>query len=237
MYLRRYHDVADQPVRGVAHPQAARAEPAAGLAALQAAQPALEALREAAPRPPGPGRRQVHRAHRRRPPQALPVHRHRRLHPDPGAADLPPQQPEDRDPVHRLRPGQAAVRGRVRPDRQRRRVPRRLPLAPARPRHRPRLHQAPRPHASTARSSDPTASTPRSSTDSSTASSSTTPACSTTSSKNGRTSTTSTDPTAASMDRPPTNDYDRRPRPRPRKRASVSCTLRPRQDSNLRHTV
>ncbi len=99
----------------------------------------------------------------------LPVHRHRRLHPDPGAADLRPQQPEDRHPVHRLRAGEAPVRRRGRPDRQRRRVPRRLPLAPARPRHRPRLHQAQDTHGSTARSSDPTASTPRSSTGSSTA--------------------------------------------------------------------
>ena len=32
---RRYHDIDDQPVGGVAHPQAARPEPAAGVAALQ----------------------------------------------------------------------------------------------------------------------------------------------------------------------------------------------------------
>ena len=97
------------------------------------------------------------------------------------------------------------------PDRQRRRVPIRVPLARARPRHRPRLHQAP--HAPTQRQSRAITPhrrrgvlpTPR------TASSSTTPSSSTTSSKNGRTSTTSTDPTAASTAKPPTNDYDRRP--------------------------
>ena len=47
-------------------------------------------------RPPGPDRRQVHRAPRRdapgpprRPQQVLPVHRDRRLHPTAGPADLP----------------------------------------------------------------------------------------------------------------------------------------------------
>ena len=59
--------------------------------------------------------------------------------------DLPAQQPEDRDPVPRLRPREAPVPGRGHPDRQRRRVPRRLPLARPRPRHRARLHQAPDP--------------------------------------------------------------------------------------------
>ena len=38
-----------------------------GLAALQAPRPPVEALREAAARPPGPDRREVHRPHRRRP--------------------------------------------------------------------------------------------------------------------------------------------------------------------------
>jgi transposase len=63
---------------------------------------------------------------------------------------------------------------------------------------------------STARWNAPTAPTKKSSTGCSTASSSTTPTCSTTSCKSGKTSTTSTDPTAASPDKPPTNDYDRR---------------------------
>jgi transposase len=55
--------------------------------------------------------------------------------------------PEVRDPVHRLRAGQAALRRRGRPDGQRFRVPRLLPLAPARPGDRPHLHQAPHPSA------------------------------------------------------------------------------------------
>ena len=45
--------------------------------------------------------------------EALPVHRDRRLHPDPGPADLRPLQPEDRDPVRRLRAREAPLRGRV----------------------------------------------------------------------------------------------------------------------------
>ena len=53
---------------------------------------ALEALREAAARPPGPDRRQVRRPRSRasrRAAQVLPVHRDRRLHPAAGAAHLP----------------------------------------------------------------------------------------------------------------------------------------------------
>ena len=47
-------------------------------------------LREAAPRPPGPDRRQIHRSDQGRPgEEVLPVHRHRRLHAAPGAPDLP----------------------------------------------------------------------------------------------------------------------------------------------------
>ena len=42
----------------------------------------METLREATPRPPAAGRREVHRATGpRRPEEVLPVHRHRRLHP------------------------------------------------------------------------------------------------------------------------------------------------------------
>jgi transposase len=48
--------------------------------------------------------------------EALPVHRHRRLHPHPSAADLSPEQSEDRDPVHRLRPREAPVPGGDHPD-------------------------------------------------------------------------------------------------------------------------
>src|SRR5215203_3076932 len=53
-----------------------------------------------------------------------------------------PAQPEDRDPVRRLRAGTPAVSGRGHPDRQRRRVRLKLPLACAGQRRRPRLHQA-----------------------------------------------------------------------------------------------
>jgi hypothetical protein len=40
----------------------------------------------------------------------------------------------------------------------------------------------------------------------------------------GKTSTTSTDPTAASTDKPPTNDYDRKPRTRCNRSPSVAQT-------------
>jgi transposase len=64
-----------------------------------------------------------------------------------GAADLPKAQPADRHPVRRLRAGAAAVPGGGHPDRQRRRVRLRLPLACAGQGRRPRLHQAPHPSA------------------------------------------------------------------------------------------
>ncbi len=51
----------DLPVRGMAHPQTAGHEPTACLAALQTPQAAVEALREAAPRPPCADRCEVHR--------------------------------------------------------------------------------------------------------------------------------------------------------------------------------
>ena len=44
MYLKRYHDIHDQPLGRVAHPQAAGAEPPASLPALQAPRPPVEAL-------------------------------------------------------------------------------------------------------------------------------------------------------------------------------------------------
>ena len=66
----------------------------------------------------------VHRTHSRRDRQeALPVHRHRRLHPHPGAAHLPQVQPDHCHRVPRLPPRAAPVQGRCDPDRQRRRVP------------------------------------------------------------------------------------------------------------------
>ena len=84
-----------------------------------------------------------------------------------------------RDRLRRLRDRPAAVPGPDDPDRQWRRISVIVPLAPARPRHRPPLHQAPPPRGSTARWSAATGSTPRSSTASWTASSSTTLSCST----------------------------------------------------------
>ena len=83
--------------------------------------------------------------------EALPVHRDRRLHPDPGAQSLSPLRPEDRHPVPRLPARAAPVQGRGHPNRQRGRVPSILPLAPPRPRDRPRLH--PPGHAQTQRQS------------------------------------------------------------------------------------
>ena len=160
----------DRPLRRVADPQAPRPQPAAGVAALQAPHRPLEALREAAARPSGPGRREVHRTAARHTQEALPIHRDRRLHPHPRPADLSPQRPEDRDPVPRLRPREAPVPGRGR----------------SRPTTAPSSRAAStgtsstaasatstssRPHhGSTARSSAPIASTPRSSTECSTAS-------------------------------------------------------------------
>jgi transposase len=79
--------------------------------------------------------------------EVLPVHRHRRLHQAAGAADLRQEQPEDRDPVRRLPAGQVSVPDRGDPDRQRIRIPVGVPLAPARPRHPPHLHQARHPPA------------------------------------------------------------------------------------------
>lgn len=67
-----------QLVRRVAHPEEGGSQPAAGLPALQAPLHPLEAVREAAPRPPASGRRQVHRPPRPDRPQEalLPVRRH-----------------------------------------------------------------------------------------------------------------------------------------------------------------
>src|SRR5215831_10651687 len=97
MYLKRYPRRRDQHLRRLADPQAAGPEPAPGLAAVQAHRPEMEAVREADARSRRPGRRQVHRpVVELEPQEVLPVHRHRRLHPHPGAADLRQAQPEDR---------------------------------------------------------------------------------------------------------------------------------------------
>ena len=207
MYLKRYHDVEISNsgvwriLKRLGH------EPAADLPALQAPRQALEALREATPWPPGPDRREVHRADQGRPrKKLLPVHRHRRLHPTPGAADLPPEQPEDGDPVRRLRAREAALR------RRRSSRPTTAPNSGSSfhyhllDRGVGHTYIRPRTPASTARSRGHTGSTPRSSTASWTEPSSTTPRSSTTSSRSGRTTTTTIGPTAASTARRPTND-------------------------------
>ncbi len=133
----------DQPLRRVADPQAAGHEPTAGLAALQAPPAALEALREAAARPPGADRRQVHRAD------------HQRTQPRKRYYQYTAIDDCTRLRVLRIYPrsdqktaiqfldyvlARLPVQGREDPDRQRRRVPVRLPLARPRPGHRPHLH-------------------------------------------------------------------------------------------------
>ena len=62
MYLQRYHDITISPSGVWNILKQARHQPIVQLAALQAPQGPLEALRETAPRPPSPDRRQVHRA-------------------------------------------------------------------------------------------------------------------------------------------------------------------------------
>lgn len=96
LYLARHHDV-NQPLRRPADLQTPGHGLTSGLPALQALRQAVEALREAAARPPRADRREVHRTDRRRhrPQQVLPVHRDRRLHPPARAAHLPAAQPED----------------------------------------------------------------------------------------------------------------------------------------------
>jgi transposase len=120
MYLARYHDVSISP-SGVW-----RILKRLGLNRLPASQRYKRQERrwrryeKPMPGPPDPGRRQVHRADRAEASQVLPVHRDRRLHEVASVADLRPQQPDDRDPVPRLRALQAAIPGRVCADRQRR---------------------------------------------------------------------------------------------------------------------
>ena len=202
----------DLLVRGVAHPGPAGARPAAGEPALPAPHPAPEALRETAAGPPGADRRQVHRSHRRGHDQAaLPVHRHRRLHPAAGVAHLPQGQPTHSNRVHRLRHGAAPVPDRGHPDRQRRRVPGPASVGTCSTAASATSTSSPPPPGSTTRSNTHTASTPKSSTDCSKASPSTTPTCSTTGAAYGRTTTTSNDSTAASTARPPMKDSNRKP--------------------------
>ncbi|MFJ4584159.1 helix-turn-helix domain-containing protein [Streptomyces echinatus] len=64
MYLKRYHDVTISKSGVRADSQSAGHGPPAGLPALQAPRPQMEAVREAAARPPGADRREVHPAAR-----------------------------------------------------------------------------------------------------------------------------------------------------------------------------
>ena len=107
----------------------------------------------------------------RHPQEALPIHRDRRLHPASASCGSIPGNDQKTaiqflDYVLEKLPFQVEV---IQTDNGAE-FQGALPLARARPRHRPRLHQARAPRASTARSSAPTASTPRSSTECSTAS-------------------------------------------------------------------
>jgi transposase-like protein len=99
--LSRHHD---QSLGHLAHPQASRHEPAAHVPALPSPQGSLEALREARARFARPGRREVHRTAARHSQEALPVHRHRRLHASPRPARLRSGQPDDGHPFRRRGP-------------------------------------------------------------------------------------------------------------------------------------
>jgi hypothetical protein len=133
MYLKRYHDVTISQSGGVADPQAPRHEPAPDIAALQATRQTLAALREAAPRPPGPDRREVRGTDQGiAGEEVLPVHGHRRLHPAAGPSHLSTAQSEDRHPVRRLRPREAALCRPGHPDGQRVRIRLFVQLPPAR---------------------------------------------------------------------------------------------------------
>ena len=108
----------------------ARHESAAGESEAPAARQALAALREAAAGAPPADGREVPRAHPGHRDAALSVHRHRRLHADSRAQGLRRVQPAHGDPVHRRGPAAPAVSRPRRADRQRRRVPVAVPLAP-----------------------------------------------------------------------------------------------------------
>ena len=174
MYLKRYHDI------DVSHSGVWRILKRLGMSRLPASQrykrhdKTLEALREAAPWPPGPDRCEVHRSRRGPRARSTTSSPPSTTAPGSGCSGSIRRATKDRHPVPRLRAREAALRGPGHSDRQWGRIPVLIPLARARPGHRPRLHQAAHP-VSTARWRDPTGSTTRSSTGCSTASSSTTP--------------------------------------------------------------
>nr|WP_324199152.1 helix-turn-helix domain-containing protein [Nocardia amamiensis] len=132
MYLQRYHDIE------ISKSGVWRILKRLDMGRLPASQRykrhdrPLETLRETEAGPPGSDRRQIRRPpaqqHRCQQPggqagwsarEVLPVHCDRRLHTAADHADLPAQQPEDRDPVPRLRALAAAVRSGDDPNGQR----------------------------------------------------------------------------------------------------------------------
>ena len=136
---------ADQPLRRLAGPRAPGHEPPAGLAMLQAPPTTLEALREAAPRAPAADRRQVHSSPSRQDPRAASATtstRRSMTAPVCGCCGSTPVRTRKPRSNSLTTPRPGCLRHRTGPDRQRRGVPVRLPLAPARPRHRPPLHPA-----------------------------------------------------------------------------------------------
>jgi hypothetical protein len=94
MYRKRYHDIS------ISHSGVWRVLKRLDLNRLPASQRykrhdrRWKRYEQAAAWPPGPARRQVHRPAGWITPQALPIHRHRRLHPPARPAHLPPARPE-----------------------------------------------------------------------------------------------------------------------------------------------
>ena len=222
----------DQPLRGLADPQAPGPQPAPGLPALQAPRALASATRSRCPAT-GPDRREVHRPLRARGKKS-----YYQFTAIDDCTRLRVLRIYDRCnqktaiQFARLRPREAALRGRGRsrpttgPNSSRRSTGTCSTAASA------TSTSSPPPRGSTARWSDPTGSTTRSSTGCSTASSSTTPSSSTTSSREWENFYNyQLAPTAASAARPPTNDYGKRPRPRCNRSTSVAQPC-PERDSN-----
>jgi hypothetical protein len=76
--------------QGLEHPHPPRDQQTVQLSAVQATHGPLEARREPLARRPGPRRREALRSAGGDTKDVLPVDGHRRLHPDPSASDLPP---------------------------------------------------------------------------------------------------------------------------------------------------
>ena len=220
MYLKRYHDVEISPSGVWRILKRLEHEPAARLAALQAPRPPLEALREAAARPPlqvdvkfieplgqtGRGARSTTSS-----PRSTTAPGSGCCGSTPATTRRPPSSSSTTCWTS-CRSGSRSSRPTTAPSSEA------LPLAPARPRHRPRLHQAPHtPPQRQGRAIPPhrrrgVLPTPRRRRDRRHR------ALQRQARKNGRTSTTSTDPTAASSGQTPyerlrQKDHDPRNRP------------------------